>query len=329
MFVLSQNHKSFKDGFYYSCDWLEHGLVFFPSKLTMCCFTGKGENSHTLIQDNFYGDDFNIDRINKIREKFRYFHKKGKIHVNCLNCPNLKLEAWDERNYIDSLYISHWTDCNNKCSYCFIAQNPDKFSKKHYSVINIIKKLVKDGVLKRNSKILFGGGEPALLDEFPDIINFLLGEGFQNIRVHSSGIKYIKELEQGLKEGKIHLTISVDSGSDETYKKIKNTDLYSVVRDNIKKYAQNKMPNNEANVSAKYIIIPNVNDSKEELEKWLLANLEAGLNYTILDIEENWFLKNKKNIDLHIIDLLKYVKHRSIELGTHFELYERIEHLLD
>ena len=329
MFVLNPNYLPYKNGFYYSCPWIEHGLVFFPSKLAMCCFCGSIQNTNALLRENFDGNNFDIERLFKIKEKFRSFHKKGKIHINCIDCPYLKSDAWDERNYIDCLYISHWITCNSHCSYCFSSQNIEKFKFKDYKVYDIISNLFYKGFLKRNSKILFGGGEPALLDEFEKLINFFLDNGFQNIRVHSSGIKYISCLEKGLFEGKIHLTVSVDAGSAEVYKKIKNVDCYQVVRNNIRKYASFETNIGEANVSAKYIIIPGVNDSKEEIEKWLVANKEDGLSYTILDIEENWYNKNKNSIPEYIYELLRYAKTRSLELGTHFELYERIERLFD
>ncbi len=327
MFVLNPNYIPKKEGFYYSCEWIEHGLVFFPSKISMCCFMGVKEGIQTIIQDNFYGDNFKIDRIFEVRNKFRAFHKKGKIHINCMNCPSLKSDAWDERNYINSLYISHWSNCNSKCIYCYSARHPEEFKNDNYHLINIIKNLTNNGILRRSSKIMFGGGEPALLDEFEEIINFLLDNGFQNIRVHSSGIKYIPCIEQGLREGKIHITISVDSGCSETYKKIKNVDCYDIVRANIKRYAQCKTSSGFANVSAKYIIIPPLNDNIDELEKWLIANKDDNLSFTILDIEENWFNLNKNNIPQHIYDLLSYVKNRSRELKTNFELYERINNL--
>lgn len=329
MFVLNQNYLSRKEGFYYSCEWIEHGIVFFPSKLTMCCFCGGKTGEHTLIQDNFSIQNFDIQRIFKNKEKFRFFHKKGKIHTNCMNCPSLKLDAWDERNYIDCLYISHWSKCNSKCSYCYSTLHPEEFKSNNYKLLEVLKYLCKEGILRRNAKILFGGGEPAVLDEFEDIINFLIDEGFQNIRVHSSGIKYMPCLEKGLREGKIHLVISVDSGSPEIYKKIKNVDCYDIVYSNIKKYAACKNDSGELNLSAKFIIIPGINDTKDEIEKWLIANKNAGLSYTILDIEENWYNQNKDNIPSYIYDLLKYTKMRSVELGTHFELYERIELLLN
>lgn len=328
MFVLNQNCIPKDNGFYYSCPWIEHGIVFFSSKISMCCFCGSIEGNYTLIQENFNGDNFDIDKIFKIKDKFREFQKKGKIHTNCLNCPSLKYEAWDERNYIDAIYISHWNACNSHCSYCYSSLHPEKYKNNNYEILPIIKLLFEKGILKRDSKVLFGGGEPALLNEFENIINYLLTNGFQNIRVHSSGIKYMPCLEKGLSERKIHLTVSVDAGSKEVYQTIKNNDLYDIVRQNIKKYASYKAPNGEANVSAKYIIIPGINDTKEEIENWLIANKSDGLSYTILDIEENWYNKNKHNIPDKIYELIKYAKSRSQELNTHFELYERILNLI-
>ena len=329
MFVLNQNCISTKEGHYYSCPWIEHGIVFFPSKIMMCCFCGSLCGESTLLQENFTGNNFDINKIFKIKDKFRKFHKQGKIHTNCRNCNLLRNEAWDERNYIDSIYISHWSVCNSKCIYCYSAKHPEEYNHNAYKLFPIIKNLVETGMLKRQSKVLFGGGEPALLDEFETIINFLIENGFNDIRVHSSGIKYIPCLENGLKEGKIHLTVSVDAGSAEVYKKIKNIDAYNIVRENIRKYSSDKMDNNESNVSAKYIIIPSINDSKEEIEKWIIANKEDGLSYTILDIEENWYIKNRDNIPKYIYELLEYAKNRSESLNSHFELYERISHLLD
>ena len=329
MFVLNPNCIPKDKGFYYSCPWIEHGIVFFPSKLSMCCFCGSIGGEYTILQENFTGNNFDIDRIFKLKNKFRRLHKQGKIYTNCNNCPSLKYEAWDERNYIDSIYISHWTACNSNCIYCYSANHPDEFKNNGYKLINLIKELTQKGILKRDSKVLFGGGEPALLDEFDDIINYLLDSGFQDIRVHSSGINYIPCLQRGLTEGKIHLTISVDAGSKEVYEKIKKIDAYERVRENIRTYSVFRMKNGESNVSAKYIIIPGVNDTKEEIEKWLIANKDDGLSYTILDIEENWYLEHKDNIPEKIYELLKYAKKRSLELNTHFELYERIESIID
>ena len=82
-------------------------------------------------------------------------------------------------------------------------------------------------------------------------------------------------------------------------------------------------------VGAKYIIIPGVNDSIDEVEKWLKANYEAGIYTTVIDVEEGWYLENRGNVPKHIIDIIDHVKKRSKQLNTNFELYERVQNLLN
>ena len=58
-----------------------------------------------------------------------------------------------------------------------------------------------------------------------------------------------------------------------------------------------------------------------------MANKEAGLYTTVIDIEENWYHEHIDDIPKHILNLIKYAKKRSKQLGTNFELYERLQNL--
>lgn len=330
MFVYNEKYKSKKEGYYYSCPWIEHGLVFFEYKLAHCCHCGHEGFSQQLIRNNFNGGEINWDRVFEVKNMYRNFHKQGKIHSGCISCPYLKEDKWDNSNYIDNVYISHWTHCNSKCIYCFATQHPEEFqTEERYKVLPLLKDMYEKNILKAGGIISFGGGEPTLLDEFEDIMTFLLDNYFYGIRVHSSGIKYSPALARAIEEIRGYVVVSVDSGSKETYKKIKQTDLYDTVVDNIRKYALNTTFLGRFLVGAKYIIIPGINDNIEEIEKWLLANRNAGLYTTVLDIEENWYLQNKNNIPKHVIDLIKYVQKRSKQLNTNFEIYERAKNLID
>ena len=329
MFIYDEKYKSKKEGYYYSCSWLERGLVFFPHKLSFCCHCGHTGGGHTLIRNNFDGQNINWDRFLKIKTMFKNFHKEGKINSACIGCPFLKYKKWEEGDYIENLYISHWTYCNAKCIYCYERQNPDEFLiNKNYKVLPFIKELHETGTLRAGGKIYFGGGEPAILDEFEDIITYLLDNFYWGIRVHSSGIKYSPAMARAIEEVRGYMIVSVDAGSKEIYKKIKQVDCYDIVRENIRKYALKTNFKGRYLVCGKYIIIPGINDNKEELEKWLMANKEAGLWTTSLDIEEDWYLKNRNNIPEYIYDLIKYVKKRSKQLNTNFEVYERMENML-
>lgn len=329
MFIYNEKYKSKKEGYYYSCPWIEHGIVFFPHKISFCCHCGHSGGGHTLVRNNFNGQKINWNRFNNIKEMFRTFHKKGKINSTCIGCSFLEYKKWDGGNYIENMYISHWTKCNSKCIYCYERRNPDEFSKaENYKVLPFIKELHEKGILIPGGMIYFGGGEPLILDEFEDIITYFLDNFYWGIRVHSSGIKYSPAMARAIEEVRGYMIISVDAGSRDVYKKIKQVDCYDIVRENIRKYTLKTNYKGRFLVSGKYIIIPGINDNKEEIEKWLQANYKAGLWTTAIDIEENWYLKNKNNIPEYIFDLIKYAKKRSDELHTNFEMYERLENMI-
>lgn len=282
------------------------------------------------MQNNFSGQKIDWTRFNKVKEMFRNYHKQGKINTACYECPFLEYKKWDGGNYIENLYISHWTHCNSKCIYCYERQNPDEFNgSKNYKVLPFIKQLHESGMLHPGGMIYFGGGEPCVLDEFEDLITYLLDNFYWGIRVHSSGIKFSPAMARAIEEVRGYMIVSVDAGCPETYKKIKQIDCYDKVLDNLRKYALKTNFKGRYLVSGKYIIIPGINDNKEEIEKWIRANYEAGLWTTSLDIEESWYFKHRYNIPKYIFDLINYAKKRSKQLNTNFEVYERMENMLE
>lgn len=341
MFKLDERYLPDKEGRFYSCNWIQSGIVFFQHKLTMCCFCGHEGCGHVMVENNYNGQDINWEHIFWYKKKFNDFHKKGLINTNCLGCPYLKKDNWEpNKKFIDRVYISHWTYCNSKCVYCFATEHPEEFhNDRTYSVLPMLKDMIRKKILKPGGDISFGGGEPTILTEFDDIIKLLLDKKFFNLRIHTSGIRYSKILEKGIKEGKINVVVSTDAGSEETYEKIKRVRQYNEVRENIRKYA--KVQRNKTikvtkevhmaghlMVGSKFIIIPGVNDTIEEVESWLLANKKSNVNRTIIDLEENWYKANKDNIPEHIFELIEYIKKRSKELQTNFEMYERLENLM-
>lgn len=330
---------------FYSCSWIQHGLVFFRYKLSACCYCGQSENEHTLIKDDYTGEPINWEHIFKQKATFNRLHKKGLIHQNCTDCPFLEAKdskEWEtEEHYISNLYISHWTDCNCKCIYCYAANHPQdfKFKTQPYSVLPILKEMLRKNILRRGGSIHFGGGEPTLLPEFEDIIRLLLDYKFYDLRVHTSGLKYSPILERGIREGRLKTVVSIDSGTKETYKKIKQVDGYNTARDNAKKYAQAQVDRKHIitptmykagnlYVGTKYIIMPGINDNLDEIEKWIQADIESGIHTTIIDIEENWANHNKDNIPQYIFDLIFEIKKLSDKYGTYLELYERLDNIL-
>ena len=144
-------------------------------------------------------------------------------------------------------------------------------------------------------------------------------EGFNNIRVNSSGIKYSKTLEKGLKNNSVSLVISPDCGSKDTYLKIKRVNCFDKVWNNIREYA--KKQGNENNLKVKYILLPEINDNKEEIDKWFDMVLKSGVKSVSVSVEQEWYAKHHPNFPQYIYDSLHYICNKADRLNLNMEVY--------
>ncbi len=323
---FNKEKKTFK---YLSCEYVQHGFNVDYEDIKMCCFNCHEGGGRQILIDNYKGEMINWNKFFKEKRKMRELNKKGIILDRCKGCFFLKEREWDDDDYINYMVFNHWTQCNCKCKYCFTNEQSDFFNKrKNYNMFPVIKKLADMGKIRGGGEIGFGGGEPALLPEFEPMVNMLLDCGCDNIRVHSSGVKYSPAIERGLAEGKLTLVVSVDSGTPETYENIKRVNHFNKVWENLKIYAS-KQTENKYKAKTKYIIYPGYNDNREELDKWFDLTVQAGIKSVVLDVEGGYYINNKQNIPDYLYKLLEYAKQKADELGMkNVELYDRANDML-
>lgn len=313
---------------YVSCEYIQHGFNVDYEDIKMCCFNCHEGGGRQILIDNYKGEKIDWKKFFKEKRKMRELNKAGMMLNKCKGCIFLKEKEWDDEDYIDYMVFNHWTKCNCKCMYCFTEGFSDHFNaRKNYSMYPVIKELADQGYLRPGGEVGFGGGEPAILEEFEPMVELLLDAGMDNIRVHSSGINFSPAIARGIGEGKLNVVISVDSATKETYEKIKRVPCFDKVWENIKKYAE-AQTENKGCARTKYIIIPGVNDTFEELEKWFQLTVEAGVRWIVLDVEGGWYEQNKNNIPQHLYDLLEYGINKAKELEMiRCELYDRASHM--
>ncbi|MBQ2644750.1 hypothetical protein IJG14_04155, partial [bacterium] len=133
----------------------------------------------------------------------------------------------------------------------------------------------------------------------------LLDNDFNNISIPTSGIKYSPIIEKGVSQGRVHVKNSIDSGSRETFKKIKGIDAYNFVVENMKKYA--KVKAKDYNVISKYIICPGYNDNKGEIDNWLKTCSEIGIEYVEVSVENIWLNHHRKSGNEEVVELVRYI----------------------
>lgn len=302
-------------------------MDFEHERLETCCFTCHTGGGHITLKDPYNGEAINWEELFQLKRQYRNAHRNGNISPNCRGCIFLEEKEWDEDDYIDFLQFNYWIKCNSKCIYCYEVQNRKKFEKiKPYNTVPIIKEMIEKNILRPGGEVAFGGGEPTIAPEFEDLIKLLTENGFTNMRIHSSGIKYSPAITEAIKKGVLNIVISIDSGCEKTYKKIKNVNCYKKVIENMKKYVAANTANYGL-MTSKYIIIPNVNDNRKEIDLWLKSVKEIGCKWIALDIEDVWYKTNRATISDYYLGLINYVLEKAANNNIKCELYDRAKGL--
>lgn len=303
---------------YKSCKHLRHSIGFYRDEVVICCQSQIKTFEYYSLLKNYNGEKIDWKKLTNERIKEIEKLKNNNINKYCDGCIHVKEDFWEEYEpYIDNITISHWTHCNCDCIYCGLDKRPKK---KPYKFLPILKEMKKQNILNFDGFLLFGGGEPTCLKEFPDILKFFYKNNIKNVQINSSGITYNREIAKYLSKEGMRLTISPDSSDRQTYLKIKNVDKFEQVWNNIKKYAKAQKDNIYA-LRTKYILIENINDTKEQILNWLLLSKNSGVKIVILEIESDWFAHIQNNIPEHIVNLFNYFEEAAEELGLKVEYY--------
>ncbi len=284
---------------------------------------------NSMIFEDYHGEKIDWEKFFRIKQEYREIQKRGETVEGCRGCVFLEEKEWLQEDYIDCIIFDHFTKCNCCCTYCYTEEDKKRYNTlKTYNIYPILKDMFDKKIIRKGGAIGFGGGEPTILPEFDKILGLLIKNGFTDMRVPSSGIKYSRMIEKGISTGQVSVVVSIDSSSRETYKKIKQIDKFNTVCSNLKRYA--KSQKSGYNVISKYIIIPGVNDNKEEIDKWLKFNKENRIEIIVIDIENSWLrLYRKDKPDDWVIGLIKYVIEQSKILNfSRLEICDRAKYLL-
>lgn len=316
-----------------SCNWITHGMNFEPGHIEMCCLRCHVGGGNVIVKKDYKGEILDWDEFFELKKPFIEENKRGEVNPRCEGCFNLWDKEWFEgAKYFNYLHFNHWTHCNCRCIYCYTDHNKEYFnSQRYYNVLPVIKDMFARKLFKPGGEITFAGGEPTILDEFEELLDLLIENRVPKIIIHTSGIKFSPAIARGVHAGIVDIVLSLDAGSVETFKKIKNVNAYNKVVENVRKYAEAENKNNIPLVATKYILMPNLNDNIEEAEKWISMTHECGARSIVLDIEHEWFClqREKSAFPQHCRDVLHYLIKRADELGLQVILYNSARYFIN
>lgn len=305
---------------YISCDLIEHGLDFHTDSINFCCRIPPTEKGYKKILETYNGELIDWKKFFSIKRTYRNQMKKGNIIPECKNCIYLKEKEWDNDDYITHINFNNWVTCNEHCIYCWL-NDEDQPRRSQYNIFPAIKDMVDRGYLKKGGDITIAGGEPTFAPEFDDLLQLFLDNDMSNIRILTNSTRYSDVVKKGIESGKVNIVVSVDSGTRETFIKVKRYDFYDKVWANIKEYTSvQPYPDR---VKTKYILIPNVNDTKVEIDSWINKSKECGVKSLALDVEMMWYDRNKENIPQYILDLVSYAINTIKNNDLDIELIDR------
>jgi wyosine [tRNA(Phe)-imidazoG37] synthetase (radical SAM superfamily) len=146
-------------------------------------------------------------------------------------------------------------------------------------------------------EIEFQGGDIGALKEFIPLINEFELHGKHFYRFLTNNIVYYDEISKFLNEKRAQLCVSVDSGTQETYARIKGVDKFNVVVENLQRYIANspELPN----IILKYILLPSYNDNEYEMSKFIEMIKSLGMYFVIFDLDyRDIMIKSDKKFEI-------------------------------
>jgi molybdenum cofactor biosynthesis enzyme MoaA len=222
---------------YPSCSWIEGGLSFVPGRVRVCPNSHSQGGTPGLL--SFKDGRLPVDDILAQRDIIRRANRIDCFDP-CNGCAYRVKTNWKPRRYaFDLLCISHATACNLACNYCHTIPE-DRYLQNPNSVPRLyptIEALISDGHLAPDSRVQWGGGEPTILKEFPELFTLLDNHG-ANSEVFSSGVRVSEVLMDGLARNCAGVMISLDAGTRETYARIKGRPVFDRVVTNVGRYAR-------------------------------------------------------------------------------------------
>lgn len=309
----------FKNKKSYMCPLLNTNLHFTSrNTLEPCCSANIGP---VLVSS--LSDKKTIKSFIKEKQKFIKMLKKGKIPDGCRNCVHLTEYKKIENLKIDKITLNHYTQCNCACIYCTQGNRTIEKIKEDankpvlFDVLNFINELYDNDLIDTKKLYIdFQGGNISCLKNYDEIINTFLNRGVGTIYIPTNNIVYMPVIENLLKIKKGEICTAIDSGSRETYLKIKQVDKFDKSVENIKKYIESA---GNDSIIIKYIIINGYNDNIDEFRKFIDLMIDLKIKVIVVDIDYRDIIDRSFTIPKHYYDIVEYAKDackkNNIDLG--------------
>lgn len=310
----------------YFCKRLYEEINFDAENIYVCC--GKSLGPSYKVPERNPSAKYLNDLI-KWKQNCAKQAYLGEVSTSCLGCCELQEQEISKQDYlkakffntkkfpIRNIIVKTYRQCELSCLYCLErkytkGQKTTVIEKSNfYDFLPIAKELIKKNLIDKYTRLEIQGGSFTVWDEFLKILDLFVKFGIKDILYHTNAVKFVPEIADAASKINSQMSISIDSGCEETYLKIKGENKFNEVLENIVKYADASVQ-----CSVKYIISKNLNDNIEEIKKFgnIIKELKERTKFphkisTMLDID---FRESLSSSDYAVpeeyISMFKYMK---------------------
>ena len=285
-----------------------------------CCGNSSRQQKH-LCTGDFYAD---YKRLIEHSHHVRQLLKEG-YYNRCYGCSLREKDQLDPnvKRFAVSSGIIDGEICNFKCVYCGYPQIhrqnsklPSSIDNKGYNISEILH-FMENKCDAEEIFFEYCAGEIGAQNRHNDEVLRIWNKNKWRGMVASNSSVFLPGIASLLEQNLLLLLTSLDSGTSETFAKIRGVDLFDKVIENLGKYAATG-----GEIVVKYILLEGMNDSKDEIDKFLsIVEKWAAINSNVsisLSRDLNVYYPGMTTRE---IESFRYMVSGMRQLGIEFSLH--------
>lgn len=261
------------------CTMLNGHLLFEGVGMTFCCGGGIGEKQKNLPRIPYTADPSNdIRKIVEYKQKILEGIQRGE-HTPCDGCCYLVEDYWPEpEDGFSCLVIGMSILCQLRCIYCCHHEHMQgsSFRQSSFDLMKTLAVLRDERLIDALEHIVIASGEITVLPERDALLDWAEGVA---CTILTNAVVYSDRVARNMLTPGSYLSVSVDSGTRETFLKVKGGDHFEKVKANIRRYRDNGV-----NVILKYIVLPE-NNRQGDFDGFCDICLENRIGHVQVDVD--------------------------------------------
>ena len=199
----------------------------------------------------------------------------------CLKCANFRMGEWEDKYLIGYVNLSMYpSPCQSKCLYCGVGMEApgDRAAEGYEKVFDALEYALGVGLIAPKAFWQVSCGEITIhpyRDRILDIVQDRAAAFYTNC------FRFDFQIAANLATNPMSsINLSIDSGTRDTWRRVKGVDNFGSVVENLAKYRESSA--RAGQITLKYIVLPGVNDGQADYEAVVGLMKALGTNHLTL-----------------------------------------------